>query len=283
MIGFRYHLVSIAAVLFALAVGIVLGTTTLSGPILDGLNQNAASLTKSNQQLSERVSVLRSGAAFDDQFISRIAPLAAAGRLSGRPIALVAAPGVPASVRAGLLALIRDAGGTVTADIQLASAWFAPQQDPLLSTLAQRLAGHALPAGTGAVTAAEELAAVLATHPGAPAATGAALPEVISAFQQAGVLTTSATVMNPATVCLVLAPAHLAGGASAANDLVQLAVALHSRAVAALLVGPSGVARGGATLAGAGRTAGAPPVVSGDQSAAGQLQAVLALVHQLGG
>ena len=37
MVDFRYHLVSIIAVFLALAVGIVVGTAALNGPVLDSL------------------------------------------------------------------------------------------------------------------------------------------------------------------------------------------------------------------------------------------------------
>ena len=38
MIDFRYHLVSLIAVFLALAIGIVIGTTPLNGPVLDDLH-----------------------------------------------------------------------------------------------------------------------------------------------------------------------------------------------------------------------------------------------------
>jgi hypothetical protein len=45
MIDFRYHLVSLVAVFLALAVGIVLGTTALNGPLTRGLQSTEAKLT----------------------------------------------------------------------------------------------------------------------------------------------------------------------------------------------------------------------------------------------
>ncbi len=44
MIDFRYHLVSIVAVFLALAIGIVLGTTALNGPITSRLRSLETSL-----------------------------------------------------------------------------------------------------------------------------------------------------------------------------------------------------------------------------------------------
>ena len=44
MISFRYHLVSIIAVFLALALGIVVGTTALNGPITTDLRKQVNTL-----------------------------------------------------------------------------------------------------------------------------------------------------------------------------------------------------------------------------------------------
>ena len=44
MIDFRYHLVSIVAIFLALAIGIVLGTTALNGPVTEALQKGNDSL-----------------------------------------------------------------------------------------------------------------------------------------------------------------------------------------------------------------------------------------------
>src|SRR5699024_12625460 len=53
VISLRYHIVSIAAAFLALAVGVVLGSTALSGSLLSGLADERS-------QLADRVSDLRS-------------------------------------------------------------------------------------------------------------------------------------------------------------------------------------------------------------------------------
>ena len=50
MIGFRYHLVSLAAVLLAVALGVLLGTTQLSGAIGDDQKAQIRTLSKDNGQ-----------------------------------------------------------------------------------------------------------------------------------------------------------------------------------------------------------------------------------------
>jgi hypothetical protein len=44
VIDFRYHLVSIVAVFLALAVGVVLGSAALNGPVVAGLRKSVSTL-----------------------------------------------------------------------------------------------------------------------------------------------------------------------------------------------------------------------------------------------
>lgn len=285
MIDFRYHLVSVVGILFALAVGIVLGTTTLSGPVLDGLNHSAKTLTNSNASLSSQVDALTAARAGDAQFLATVAPLAVAGRLSGQSVAVVAAPGVTAAERSGVITLLQDAGALVNSEVQLGPAWLDPSRDPLLASLATRLAGRPLPAGSGAAQAADQLAPLLVHRSGSGGAAGSGLTDSLSAYQQAGVLSVAAGGTNSATLAVLLAPASVTGGGSGvvAGDLLAFASALSSHAAAAVLAGPSGAASGRGSLAGASAAFGsAPPVIAGDDTTRGQLSVVLQLYHSLG-
>ena len=62
VIDFRYHLVSIIAVFLALAVGIVVGTAALNGPIQTNLNNNLNRVTDEKRGLEGDVSELRGAA-----------------------------------------------------------------------------------------------------------------------------------------------------------------------------------------------------------------------------
>lgn len=288
MIDFRYHLVSVVAVLFALAAGIVLGTTTLSGPVLDGLNHSTKALTRSNADLAGQVHALDAARAGDAQFLASVAPLAAAGRLAGQSVAVICAPGVPAAERAGVVTLLQDAGAFIQTDIRLTPGWLDPARDPLLASLAGRLAGTKLPPGSGAAQAGDQLAPLLVHRPGVPSAAagpaGSGLTDSLSAYQEAGLLTVAGGGTTSATLAVLITPATVTGGGAgpAATDLLQFAAALAGRAAAAVLVGPSGAATGSGVLAGASAVPGAPPVVTGDDTARGQLSVVLQLYRALG-
>ena len=55
MINFRYHVVSLTAVFLALAIGLVVGTAALNGPVADSLKDRVNALSKNNEQLRESV------------------------------------------------------------------------------------------------------------------------------------------------------------------------------------------------------------------------------------
>ena len=54
MINFRYHVVSLTAVFLALAIGLIVGTSALNGPLSDSLQHRVDSLTKSNDTLRQQ-------------------------------------------------------------------------------------------------------------------------------------------------------------------------------------------------------------------------------------
>src|SRR5262249_1574132 len=76
VISFRYHLVSIIAVFLAMALGIVVGTTALNGPITTDLRKQVNSLKGDRTNLANQVKVLQNQAddssAFADAFGAQI-------------------------------------------------------------------------------------------------------------------------------------------------------------------------------------------------------------------
>ncbi|HLZ36278.1 MAG TPA: copper transporter [Mycobacteriales bacterium] len=257
MIDFRYHIVSIAAVFLALAVGVVLGTTALNGPALDQVKREARNLRSDKQDLRRALEDSRSQVKEAEAFTAEITPALVAGRLAGQRVTLVAAPDAPAGLGDGLAGTLRAAGATVVSAVGLTPAYFDPARASLLDDLVARLVppGVALPKGTPTDRAAVELAAALADRPGrAPAVTDAARTAVLAGFREAGFLTTSGAAPAPASLAVVLAPPPPRTGPGPveqqaaqeadrrASALVSLARALDARAAGAALAGPRGSA-----------------------------------------
>ena len=68
MISFRYHLVSLVAVFLALALGIVVGTTALNGPITTDLRKQVNTLRSDRTTLANQVKALQARVDDSEQF-----------------------------------------------------------------------------------------------------------------------------------------------------------------------------------------------------------------------
>ena len=59
MINFRYHVVSLTAVFLALAIGLVVGTAALNGPVADSLKDQVTALSKDNSNFRDQANQYR--------------------------------------------------------------------------------------------------------------------------------------------------------------------------------------------------------------------------------
>lgn len=130
MIDFRYHLVSIVAVFLALAIGIVLGSTELQGPVYNALS-SAASKTSSVLQdkltnESNELSAAQQSVTADEAWLQANEAGVLHGLLTGQKLLIVTEPGAQPSVISGLVSAAADAGATVTGQIDLSSNFFNP-------------------------------------------------------------------------------------------------------------------------------------------------------------
>ena len=127
MMSLRYHVVSIAAVLLALALGVVLGASALSGRVL-------GALTTDRDELAGQVVALRGDRAAVDtrlqateRLVAAGAPSTVAGVLPGRGVAVVAAPDADPADVAAVSDLVTRAGGRVTGRLALTDAAARPR------------------------------------------------------------------------------------------------------------------------------------------------------------
>ncbi|MGH3431798.1 MAG: copper transporter [Thermocrispum sp.] len=139
MISLRYHIVSIAAVFLALAVGVVLGSTALSGNLLSGLTEDKDQLAQRVTGLEAERNALRARLADQDAFSASVGPKIVAGSLDKRTVVLVTNHDASPADRDGLRKLIKAAGATVTGEVQLTPAFADPGQSDQLSEIATRL------------------------------------------------------------------------------------------------------------------------------------------------
>src|SRR6185437_7981717 len=92
VINFRYHVVSLTAVFLALAIGLVVGTAALNGPVADSLKNQISALNKDNSNKRDQINQYREELNRSQDFATEIAPSYLNNALAGRKILVVVLP-----------------------------------------------------------------------------------------------------------------------------------------------------------------------------------------------
>jgi hypothetical protein len=214
VIDFRYHLVSIIAVFLALAVGVVLGSAALNGPITATLRKEVAGLRHEEDHLSAQNRSQESQISNDQQFMQAAEPVLLGRLLAGQRVVVVTAPGAPGAVTDGVTQALTQAGAKITGQVNVQSMFFDPSSNTraTLSLLTQQLTPSdvILRTGTAQAQAAQLIASALLTQAGAgqPAAGSqdSAGTAILSGFATRGFLSVSAPAMVRATLAVVISP-----------------------------------------------------------------------------
>jgi Copper transport outer membrane protein, MctB len=119
VISFRYHVVSIVAVFLALALGVVVGTTALNGPITTDLRNKVDSLNKQRASSLQQQGQLQTQVDAGNQFASTYAGKIVGSALLGNQVIMISMPGATSSMKDGILKQLTAAGATMSGRIQL--------------------------------------------------------------------------------------------------------------------------------------------------------------------
>ena len=136
MISFRYHLVSIVAVFLALALGIVVGTTALNGPITKDLRNQVNDTKDQRDKLAGQVKSLQGQVGDAGQFASTYGSKLVAGRLKGRSVLLVSMPGSTSAMRNGVRSRVTAAGATISGQVAVTKDYIDASQGNAIVSLA---------------------------------------------------------------------------------------------------------------------------------------------------
>lgn len=128
MISFRYHIVSIIAVFLALALGIVVGTTALNGPITKDLRHQLDSLKKERNSLSGQVQQLSGQVGYGEDFASLYGGQIVKNSLHQTNVLILGLPGASGPTKDKVAGLVTAAGGKVTGRVQLSGDYTDPKQ-----------------------------------------------------------------------------------------------------------------------------------------------------------
>jgi copper transport outer membrane protein MctB len=250
VIDFRYHLVSLIAVFLAVALGIVIGTTQLNGPLTDNLQGQVTALQDDKRSLEDQTQVLQTQLDDVGSFDEAVGPTLVENTLTGESVLLVvASPDLDAEVVEGVTALLGSAGATVTGTIRLTDSYADPASD---GTVESYLTGAGVPAtvtrpateDVGELTA-SVLAQVLMV-PGDDALDAGIPPSttdsntVLAGLTELDVLSQDTSSVSPADLAVVLGAGTVAGGEDAGARtaaLVQLATALDTEGSGVVVAG----------------------------------------------
>lgn len=206
MIDFRYHIVSLTAVFLALAVGVVLGTTALKGPILTDLRGRVSGLADENKSLRKDLRDLKVQNGKQDSFAEEIAPALLSHRLTGQTVTVVSGPGAGTKERDALTTALATAGASVVSRVRLANDFSDPKRSAEIKGLVSQLLPPGVqipPTADGPAQAGALLGAVLVQSKDQSVST-ASRSAALQGFKSLGLLTLDGDVTQPADLALIV-------------------------------------------------------------------------------
>jgi hypothetical protein len=288
----RRHVVSVMAVFFALAIGIVLGTGPLRGEAHDTLSDRAG--TDSHSGGETQSVALRDSDSFSDGFASTVAPTLVGNRLRGRTVTIVALPSASQHTVAALKVMVGTAGGNVGGTLRARKKLVDAGDKQLVDELGSQLAGR-----TRAVTispdasAYERIGALIARAVATRTPGGRIVDDtttgIMSGLETAGLLTPEGRLDRRGDLVLFVAGPgdgdadQQHGAGSIVSTLVQ---AIDPQTAGVVLAGPAAAARGDGELRAVRTDGDAVKLVSTVDSAdrvVGQVVTILALAGQAAG
>ncbi len=275
MIDFRYHLVSLASVLIALAVGIVLGAGPLKEDIGNTLTTEVTKLREEKAGLRTQLDQANAELDARDQFGAATLPLLVGDRLGGRTVTVVTLPGADSSLVSSTTDALSTAGADVVATVGVTAEWTHGTSDH--RRLARRLTDAlGLPGDHGRERPLDAvLGATLLDHGGSEALVGAvpqkARRTAWSRLTETGLVEGEIDPDRTSTgVVVVSGPVPDRDGTSASDRalaLADLAGVLDGAGAGAVLASNDGVT-------GAGDAASVVTASRGDQAETGGLSTV---------
>ncbi len=245
VISFRYHVVSLVAVLLALAAGVVLG----SGPLqrgqdrVDSTGADAAALATAET----RIGGLEQSLAFSDAYARATAATLTQVGLQGRAVTLVTLPGAADETVASLTDLVTGAGAAVTARVEVGEKMLDVANRQLVTELATQMQASVkravqVPAGASGYERMGRLVAraIASETPGGARLDGPA-DSILAGVSTADLLTTQGNIDRRGSLVLVVtgAPYGTADQRSGAGSiLATLVSALDKGSDGVVVAGP---------------------------------------------
>ncbi|GAA2531217.1 copper transporter [Winogradskya humida] len=207
MINFRYHVVSLTAVFLALAIGLVVGTTALNGPVADNLKARVDSLNKDNSNYRDQANQYRDELNRSQEFVTEVSPALLNGKLANRRLLVVVLP-TGKDYADGVTKMLTTAGATITGQLSIEDKFFDPDNSLEMLELAERASQPTVPSevlplnSDGVETSSALLAEALLTK--TVAVTPADLTAVLTAYTEPGYITVSDKIVPGAEATVIV-------------------------------------------------------------------------------
>jgi hypothetical protein len=207
VINFRYHVVSLTAVFLALAIGLVVGTAALNGPVADTLKDRVDALSKDNSNYREQANQYRDQLDRTQDFATEASPALLSGKLAGRKIVVIVLPSGQDYVE-GVTKMLKVAGAKITGTVTVQDKFFDPANAFGLLNLADKASRPTVPAeglplnSDGVETSSALLAVALLQRP--VPVTPADLTAVLTAYTESGYISVSDDVAPGAEATVVI-------------------------------------------------------------------------------
>ncbi|OUZ06411.1 hypothetical protein BHE97_19110 [Aeromicrobium sp. PE09-221] len=225
MINLRYHLVSLAAVLFSLAAGIAIGA---------GLLDDAGASIASNQNRQQDISPAVAG--FDAAYAENTGPDLIRDSLSDQSVVVFTTPGAQDAQVTGIVENLQTAGAQVTGQVALTSKLLAPANRQFSEGVANQSGGDAVTGESAYQRIGSALArAYLGTE---TAETDQDARTIRSAFVQGELLDQTTEPEQTATLAVIVTGPASPDDADYGAVVAQLAPALDDASSGVLVTGP---------------------------------------------
>jgi hypothetical protein len=248
VISFRYHIVSVVAIFLALALGIVVGTTALNGPVTHDLRNQVNSLKDDRSHLSAQIQTLQGQVDTAGQFATTFGAQLVAGTLPNKSVLVISLPGTPTGMQDGITSSLTAAGAKITGKLDLAAAFDDPSQADSIISLATGAAhpmSVSLPETSDArIVGAALLAFVLTGHGEATD-----LKTVLSGFSGLHMITSDPAGVEPAGTVVVLGSGSLPKNTYAGEAQMDLVSQLVNKGAKVVVAGDTGSAQGNGVVA----------------------------------
>jgi hypothetical protein len=292
VINFRYHIVSLTAVFFALAIGLVVGTAALNGPAADELHNQVNSLSDSNKVLRNQTKALNSEVNNQEQFATEVAPQLLADKLTGRRVLIVSMQGATPLV-AAVVTDLGLAGAKITGQIEIEDKFVDPSNNNyLIDSSVKALNSTAisgLPTNNDGVQTSSALLAAALMDRNQPVS-AAAREEILSTYRTDNYISVNGSstgdVTGPAEAVVFLVPAPFTDSNATGENQDMVTIATEFQGAGPIVVGSDGATGSGNVIGAVMSDATLSTKIStvnNVDTVEGQVAAVLALNEQLVG